>query len=176
MSTLTLIFLSVNIKSTFSLSQMQSIKRPFFLFIQRHWAVQSGCLTLGVIGRCSSVPLNQSPHLAVELLFALCFPQGSAMGHHAKPWGLAGVSRLQHHRSVCVCVCLSVCLCVCVCVCVCVYVCVCVCVSALSKHTAGSPSPNLFTQVRRVMRVCVCFYHHEAHLSSLPSTNLEGRV
>lgn len=56
----------------------------------------------------------------------------------------------------------------------------CVCVSALSKHTAGSPSPNLFTQVRCVVSVCVfacvCFYHHGAHLSSLPSANLEGRV
>lgn len=36
-------------------------------------------------------------------------------------------------------------------------VCVSVCVSSLSKHTAGSPSPNLFTQVRQVVKcVCVC--------------------
>lgn len=32
----------------------------------------------------------------------------------------------------------------------------CVCVSALSKHTAGSLPPNLFTQVQRVLSVSVC--------------------
>lgn len=40
----------------------------------------------------------------------------------------------------------------------CLCVCLCVCVSALSGHTAGSPSPNLFTQVLRVVSVCVFFF------------------
>lgn len=149
MSTLMLIRLSVNIKSTFILS----LKQPFFKNSEPLscplWLFDVRCRWSG-----SSVPVNQSLHLDVELLFALCLPQGLVRGM------MPNLEALQvchdYNRQ-------------------------CVCVSALSKHTAGSPSPNLFTQVRQVVKfvcvcVSVCFYHHGAHLSSLPSTNLEGRV
>lgn len=130
MSTLMVICLSMNIKSTFSLSLMQpfyseALSCPVWLFDVR-------CRWSG-----SSVPLNQSPHLDVELLFALCFPQGSARGT------MPNLEALQvcHDYIATLCVCLSV------------------CVSSLSKHTAGSPSPNLFTQVRQVVKcVCVCVF------------------
>ena len=96
----------------------------------------------------SSVPLDQFPHLAVEPLFTLCFPQGLARGT------VPNLEALQvcHDCGIttqCLCVCVSFeqahcrltvaksvhtgaascgCVRVCVCLCVCVSVCVCVCV------------------------------------------------
>lgn len=155
MSTLMLISLSVNIKSTFSLSLLPSIKQPFFLF--RGIELSSmACLTLGVVGR----PLLSYWISLLTWLLNFCLPCASLRARPgARCQNLEALQVCHDYSITALCVCLSA------------------CVSALSKHTAGSPSPNLFTQVRRVVCVCVCvFYHHGAHLSSLPSTNLEGRV
>lgn len=107
MSTLMVICLSMNIKSTFSLSLMQ----PFYseALSCPVWLLDVRCRWSG-----SSVPLNQSPHLDVELLFALCFPQGSARGTMPNLEALQVCHDYIATLCVCVCVCLRVCICMCV--------------------------------------------------------------
>lgn len=107
-----------------------------FLVSSSHWCLFSNCCYPKSLCCCCCFVgvafLFHWTHLSPGCWTFVCplLPSGLDQGHHARPRGLAGVSRLQHQSSVCVCV-----------------------LSAVSKHAAGSPSPNLFTQVQR--GVCV---------------------
>lgn len=142
----------MNITST---PRRLSIKEPFYSPALKcsTWLLHIRCRWLP----CSYALVKSASSPGCWTFVCLVVPSGLGQGHHAKPPGLAGVSRRQHQCSASLCLCQlwastlpahcrQICshrLLVCVCVCVCGWVCVCV-------------------------LACLCFYHHEAHLSSSP--------
>lgn len=77
MSALMIIFVSVNTK--IHLQPFTDAEYPT-AFYSESLSCPLRLLDVRCCRSSSSVPLNQFPHLAVELLFALCFPRGSARG------------------------------------------------------------------------------------------------
>lgn len=132
----------VNFDGNFSQHEYQIHFQPFtgsvsnsFLFRGIELFSMAAWRLVSLVGLFCTIESVSSP--GCWTFVCLVLPSGLGQWHDAKLWGLAGVSRLRHHHSLSMCVC--------------------ACVWALSGHTAGSPSPNLFTQVLRVVSVCVCF-------------------
>lgn len=133
MSTLMIIFVSMNTKSTFSLSLTQTIKQPF---IRRHWAVRYGFLMWGVVGRAP--PSRWISFLTWLLNF--CLPCASL---RARPGAWCQTSR------PCRCVTIAASpLCVCVCLCV--------CVSFEQAHCRLTVAKSVHTGAAGCVCMCVC--------------------